>query len=89
MSEQQLRKERGGGSPEIGSCGEGETTRRDFLRKSGRRAMYVTPIVLSLGASVKAAALSGFDSTCGETGSPCTADGDCCDALTCTAMVCG
>jgi len=88
VSEQVRQEKRGEVIAGADSPRDGETSRRDFLRKSGRRAMYVTPAVLSLSASLKAAALSGYDSTCGEAGSPCTADADCCDALTCMSLSC-
>ncbi len=88
MSEQGRQEKRNEVIAGTESPKQGDTSRRDFLRKSGRRAMYVTPAVLSLSASLKAAALSGYDSTCGEAGSPCTVDADCCDALTCMSLSC-
>lgn len=87
VSKQQLEKQGEDVSSAVVSPGGSGTSRRAFLKKSGRRAMYVAPIVLSLSASVKAA-VSGFDSTCGDAGSPCDVDGDCCGVLTCTGMMC-
>jgi hypothetical protein len=59
-----------------------ENSRRDFLKRVGRRAAYLTPIVLTLTAR-EARAGSGFHSTCGDAGSPCLEHADCCTGLLC------
>ena len=65
------------------------TSRRTFLRGAARKAVYMTPVVLTLAASQAKAASLEFDSTCGDGGSPCTVDGDCCGIRTGETMVCG
>ena len=69
------------------------TTRRAFLGGSGRKALYVTPVVLTLTAQHALAGASGRDGVaCGSAfkhtpGSPCATDGsqkDCCPPLWCT-----
>ncbi len=55
------------------------TTRRGFLQGAATKAVYVTPIVMTLTASqARAGSAADFDSTCGEEGSPCTDAFDCC-----------
>ena len=64
-------------------------TRRSFLKAVGKKAAYITPIVMTMSAKTALAGASKpFDSTCGDTGSPCVVDGDCCAGLTCTGMTC-
>ncbi len=54
--------------------------RRVFLGRMAKKAAYVAPAVLALKAAQTAhAGISG----CGETGSPCTTDADCCGGFTC------
>lgn len=64
-------------------------TRRTFLRGAGRKAVFVTPVVMTLAASTTRAG-SGWDSDCIEKGSAttCTVNEDCCPPLTCTGGVC-
>ncbi len=62
-------------------------SRRRFLRASAAKALYVTPLVLAVTAT-QARAGSGWDSLCGDVGSPCNVDGDCCTGLTCVANTC-
>jgi hypothetical protein len=64
------------------------TSRRSFLRGAARKAVYMTPIVLTLTASHAEAGSGDYDSTCGDPGSPCAGDGDCCGANTCVALSC-
>lgn len=74
---------------EDGSEQGGQVSRRAFLRGTTKKALYVTPVVLSLSASnVCAGSGGGWDSTCRETGSPCQADPECCGAQTCVANAC-
>ena len=61
---------------------EGSPTRRAFLLGTVRKAVYVTPVVLTLSAS-QVRAGSVWDSTCGDEGSPCTLNEECC-SLMCT-----
>ena len=56
------------------------TTRRGFLGKGARKIAYAAPVIVALSASHVHAG-SEFDSTCGEAGSPCTIDGDCCTSM--------
>lgn len=70
------------------------SSRRAFLRKGTKRALYVAPVVLTLSAQ-KAVAASGM--ACGSAfkttvGSPCATDGsqkDCCPPLVCSAATDG
>lgn len=57
--------------------------RRVFIGRVAKKAAYVAPAVLALQAASKAKA--GV-SACGETGSPCAVDGDCCGGFLCEAM---
>ena len=57
------------------------TTRRRFLSKGAKKMAYVTPVIVSLAASRAQAASGEYDSTCGDAGSPCAIDGDCCDNM--------
>ena len=59
------------------------STRRSFLRDVGRKAAYLTPVVMTLAAK-EVRAGSGFRSTCRDVGSPCTAVVDPC----CTGLIC-
>lgn len=62
-------------------------TRREFLGNVGKKAAYIAPIVMTLTASqARAGSAADFDSTCGDDGSPCTVDEDCC-ALNCVGMM--
>lgn len=63
-------------SPEH-DAGATPTTRRSFLSNVGRKAAYITPILLTLSAA-PAAASSAIPSYCTGAGSPCSVDGDCC-----------
>ena len=57
--------------------------RRVFLGRVAKKAAYVAPAVLALKAAQTAhAGISG----CGETGSPCTTDADCCPGFVCEQM---
>ena len=57
--------------------------RRAFLGRVAKKAAYVAPAVLALNAARTAhAGVSG----CGETGSPCTTDADCCAGFNCETM---
>ena len=54
--------------------------RRVFLGRVAKKAAYVAPAVMVLKAARTAhAGISG----CGENGSPCVDDGDCCAGFTC------
>lgn len=63
------------------------TTRRAFFGDVGKKAAYITPVLLTLSAS--SAAAGSRNPSCQRTGSPCTIDDDCCGSLTCTFSVCG
>ena len=74
------------------------TTRRAFLGGSGRKALYVTPALLTLTAQRAMAGTSGREGfVCGSAfkhtvGSPCATDGsqnDCCPPLTCDMVTDG
>lgn len=54
--------------------------RRAFLGSMAVKAAYVAPAVLALKAARRSQA--GFAS-CGDAGSPCAADADCCGGFTC------
>lgn len=54
--------------------------RRVFLGRVAKKAVYVAPAVMTLKAAQTAHA--GI-SACGETGSPCQADADCCGGFVC------
>lgn len=54
--------------------------RRAFIGKVATRAAYVAPAVLTLQAARKTYA---GPSGCGQTGSPCTNDPDCCAGWSC------
>ena len=57
--------------------------RRVFLGRVAKKAAYVAPAVLALKAAQTAhAGISG----CGQTGSPCTTDADCCGGFICEKM---
>ncbi len=62
-------------------------TRRSFLRGVGKKAVYMAPVFLALSASDAHAASGEFDSTCGDEGSPCTVDADCCSNM-CMGSMC-
>lgn len=49
--------------------------RRGFLVGAARRAAYVAPAVLAISAARRAGA---GGPSCGDAGSPCAVDGDCC-----------
>lgn len=54
--------------------------RRVFLGRVAKKVAYVAPAVLALRASQTA---HGGASACGETGSPCAVDADCCGGFVC------
>ncbi len=54
--------------------------RRAFIGRVAKKAAYVAPAVLALQAASKAKAGA---SACGQTGSPCATDGDCCGGFLC------
>ncbi len=62
-------------------------SRRAFLSGALRKAVYVTPVIMTFAAS-QARAGSVVDSNCGDAGSPCAVDGDCCSGLTCPIGTC-
>jgi hypothetical protein len=62
-------------------------TRRSFLKDVGRKAIYVTPVVMTFAAS-EARAGSATRSWCGEKGSPCAGHSDCCPEFMCLASAC-
>ena len=51
------------------------STRRAFLGDVGRKALFVTPVVLTLTAAQAHAAISG---SCTPSGADCTIDAECC-----------
>ena len=58
------------------------TTRRTFMRGAAKRALYVTPVIMTVAASQARAGSAGdYDSACQDLGSPCTTDADCCPGL--------
>ena len=57
--------------------------RRVFLGRMAKKAAYVAPAVLALKAARTATA---GPSACGQTGSPCATDLDCCGGFTCQTM---
>ncbi|MCH7591688.1 MAG: nucleotidyltransferase family protein [Planctomycetes bacterium] len=65
------------------------TTRRGFIHGVARKALYVTPVVMTLSAQrARAGSAADFDSGCGEGGSPCTVNADCCEPRTCDGSDC-
>ncbi len=54
--------------------------RRVFIGRVARKAAYVAPAVLALKAAQTTYA---GPSGCGQTGSPCNTDTDCCGGFTC------
>ncbi len=64
--------------------------RRVFIGRVAKKAAYLAPAVLALKAARTATA---GPSACGQTGSPCATDLDCCGGFTCvdasTMMPCG
>ena len=54
------------------------TTRRSFLKNVGKKALYVTPVVMTLTAQEACAAASPSFVSCGPAGDPCVVDTDCC-----------
>ena len=67
---------------------EKQKARRAFLHATGRKAAYVAPIVTVLAAGTKAYGSNVYFSFCGDVGSPCVMDSDCCTGLDCTMMEC-
>ncbi len=65
------------------------TTRRGFVHEVGKKALYITPVMLTLTASQ---AMAIGSPSCKPVGSPCTVPGDCCEflgaALDCDQSVC-
>lgn len=57
--------------------------RRVFIGRVAKKAAYVAPAVLALKAAQTAHA--GV-SACGQAGSPCLVDGDCCGGFFCLQM---
>ena len=55
--------------------------RRVFLGRVAKKAAYVAPAVMTLKAATTAYA---GPSACGQTGSPCATDLDCCVGFLCT-----
>lgn len=65
-------------------------TRRDVLVRAGKKAIYVSPVVLVMHAKQAAAGSGGdYDSTCADDGSPCTTDAECCVGYCHTAGMSG
>ena len=60
-------------------------TRRAFIRGVAGKALYVTPVVMTLTASQAQAAASAYSAGCLLSGAPCVANEDCCTTL-CQAM---
>ncbi|MCP3903373.1 MAG: hypothetical protein GY715_07030 [Planctomycetes bacterium] len=54
-------------------------SRRSFLARSAKKAAYLTPVVMAVGAQQAHAGLS----VCGQTGSPCFGQNDCCGGWSC------
>jgi len=54
-------------------------TRRSFLARSAKKAAYLTPVILAVGAQPAHAGVSA----CGQTGSPCFGQNDCCGGFSC------
>ncbi len=65
---------------------EKQRARRAFLHAAGRKAVYVAPIVTVLAAGTKAYGSNAFFSFCGDAGSPCVIDADCCTMHVCFDM---
>jgi hypothetical protein len=64
-------------------------SRRDLLRKGGKKAMYLTPVVLTLAAShAHAGSSDAWLSWCASEGSPCVDHADCCPGLSCMGGTC-
>ena len=57
--------------------------RRVFFGRVAKKAVYVAPAVMVLKAATKAHA--GI-SACGQDGSPCATDADCCTGFECESM---
>lgn len=66
------------------------TTRRRFVQDVGKKALYITPVVLTLTAAEALGAPGSGN--CYQLGSPCTAASDCCEfegePLDCDDSVC-
>ena len=73
--------------PDTNEGRQGPIERRMFIGRVARKAAYVAPAVLALKAAQTTYA---GPSGCGETGSPCNIDGDCCVGWTCqlSGMAC-
>ncbi len=54
------------------------TTRRSFVKSVGKKALYVTPVLMTLTANEAHAASASAALPCYEYGDPCTADEQCC-----------
>jgi hypothetical protein len=66
--------------PELSGCSaphesQATTTRRSFVKSVGKKALYVTPVVVTLTANEAHAA---SPASCIQYGSPCTVHEDCC-----------
>ncbi|MBT8484124.1 MAG: hypothetical protein HKO59_05060 [Phycisphaerales bacterium] len=53
------------------------------MQDVAKKSVYVTPVILALTSRDAHAGVSG----CGQTGSPCTTDLDCCVGWTCTTSM--
>ena len=62
------------------------STRRSFLKDVGKKAVYVTPVVMTL--SAERAQASATQPSCGIEGSPCTTEDDCCVGCCSNGMIC-
>jgi hypothetical protein len=58
---------------------ERDASRRSFLARSAKKAVYMTPVIMAVGAQQAHAGVSA----CGTTGSPCTSNADCCGGFSC------
>ncbi len=63
------------------------TTRRSFLTRVGTKALYLTPVVMTLTAQQARAQASPSNPSCAQTGSLCSDDADCCSGK-CKQGVC-
>ena len=69
--------------PDTNESQQGPLKRRVFVGRVIRKAAYVAPAVLALKAAQSSYA---GPSGCGQTGSPCNTDLDCCGGFTCQNM---
>ncbi len=69
---------------------QGPVKRRVFIGRVATKAAYVTPAILALKAAQTT--YGAGPSGCGQTGSPCNTDLDCCGGFSClrpNLMACG